>query len=89
LSILEAMSFGCPSVGTHVGGIPEVVEDGVSGVLAPAGDAGALASAVDELLENPARRRALGEAAQRRARELFSAQAIVPRYEALYRRVCG
>jgi L-malate glycosyltransferase len=89
LSILEAMSFGCPSVATHVGGIPEVVEDGVSGVLAPAGDAGALASAVDELLENPARRRALGEAAQRLARELFSAQAIVPRYEALYRRVCG
>jgi N-acetyl-alpha-D-glucosaminyl L-malate synthase BshA len=89
LSILEAMSFGFPSVATHVGGIPEVVEDGISGVLAPHGDTAALAAAVDELLDHPARRRALGEAAQRRAREVFSAQAIVPRYEALYRRVCG
>ena len=43
LSILEAMCFGCPSVSTRVGGIPEVVEDNVSGVLVPAGDVGALA----------------------------------------------
>ncbi len=39
LSILEAMCFGCPSVATRVGGIPEVVEDGVSGVLVAPGDA--------------------------------------------------
>ena len=38
LSILEGMSFGCPSVATRVGGIPEVVEDGVSGLLVPSGD---------------------------------------------------
>ena len=41
LSILEAMCFGCPSVATRVGGIPEVVEDGVSGLLVPPGDAAA------------------------------------------------
>jgi len=89
LSILEGMFFGCPSVATRVGGIPEVMEDGRSGLLAPAGDAVALAAAVQGLLDDPARRRELGRAAQQRARERFTAGAIVPRYEALYRRVCS
>jgi glycosyltransferase involved in cell wall biosynthesis len=88
LSILEAMCFGCPSVSTRVGGIPEVVEDNVSGVLVPAGDAGALANALEALIHDRPRRSALGRAAQARARELFSAEVIVPRYEALYRRLC-
>ena len=89
LSILEAMCFGCPSVARRVGGIPEVIEDNVSGLLVPADDAGALAQAVQALVIDPARRIALGRAAKKRARELFSAEAVVPRYEALYRRVCG
>jgi len=88
LSILEAMCFGCPSVSTRVGGIPEVVEDTVSGVLVPAGDARALAGALESLIHDRSRRRALGEAARARARELFTAEVIVPRYEALYRRLC-
>jgi glycosyltransferase involved in cell wall biosynthesis len=88
LSILEGMFFGCPSVATRVGGIPEVIEAGRSGLLAPAGDAAALAAAVQDLLDHPARRRQLGLAAQQRARECFTADAIVPRYEELYRRVC-
>jgi N-acetyl-alpha-D-glucosaminyl L-malate synthase BshA len=89
LSILEAMFFGCPSVATRVGGIPEVMEDGRSGRLAPAGAAAALAAAAQELLDQPDRRRELGRAAQQRARERFTAGVIVPQYEALYRRVCG
>jgi len=89
LSILEAMCFACPSVSTAVGGIPEVIEDGVTGVLAPAGDAAALARAAEALIRDPAKRAALGAAARRVARERFSADAIVPRYEALYRRICG
>jgi N-acetyl-alpha-D-glucosaminyl L-malate synthase BshA len=89
LSILEAMCFGCPSVATSVGGIPEVVEDGVSGILVPPGDAAALAHAIEALIADPARRATLGEAARRRASERFSAEVIVPRYEALYRRVCN
>jgi N-acetyl-alpha-D-glucosaminyl L-malate synthase BshA len=89
LSILEAMCFGCPSVSTRVGGIPEVVEDNVSGVLVPFGDTKAMAAAVEALMRDPARRRELGRAAQKRARELFSADAIVPRYQELYHRVCG
>ena len=89
LSILEAMCFACPSVARRVGGIPEVVEDNVSGVLVPSDDPDVLAAAVQDLIGKPERRAAMGRAAQRRAREKFSAEAIVPRYEAVYRRVCG
>ena len=88
LSILEAMCFGCPSVSTRVGGIPELVEDGESGLLVPSGDVGALAGALEALIHDETRRRALGRAAQARARERFAAGIIVPRYEALYRRLC-
>ena len=76
LSILEAMCFACPSVATAVGGIPEVVESGVSGLLVPPGDADAFARAVESLIQDPARRATLGAAAKIRARELFSADAI-------------
>lgn len=88
LSILEAMCFGCPSVASNVGGIPEVIENNRTGVLVPFGDVNAYAGAVSDLIRNPSRRAALGRAAQQRAREHFSADAIVPRYEALYHRVC-
>lgn len=87
LGILEAMFFGCLGVSTAVGGIPEVVADGETGLLVPFGDAGALARAVESLLRDPARRAAMGAAAQRRAQSRFSAELIVPQYEALYRRV--
>jgi N-acetyl-alpha-D-glucosaminyl L-malate synthase BshA len=89
LSILEAMYFGRPSVARRAGGIPEVVEDNVSGLLVPSADPDTLARAIENLIENPKRRRMMGEAAQRRARERFSAEVIVPQYEALYRKVCG
>jgi L-malate glycosyltransferase len=88
LSILEAMCFGCPSVSTRVGGIPEVVEDGRSGVLVTPGDPAALAGAVEALIDDAPRRLALGRAARDRARSVFTADVIVPRYEALYRRLC-
>ncbi len=89
LSILEAMYFGCPSVARRAGGIPEVVEDGVSGLLVSSADPDALAQALESLIQEPNRRTAMGLAAQRRARDCFSAEVIVPRYEALYRRVCA
>src|SRR5205823_5570284 len=88
LSILEAMCFGCPSVSTRVGGIPEVVEHDRSALLVPPGDVDALASALEILIRDETRRSALGAAGRTRARELFSAEVIVPRYEALYRRLC-
>jgi len=89
LSILEAMYFGCPSVARRAGGIPEVVESNVSGILVPSDNSDDLAWAVESLIRDPKRRKAMGRAAQHRARERFSAEVIVPRYEALYRRVCG
>jgi L-malate glycosyltransferase len=88
LSILEAMCFACPSVSTRVGGIPEVVDDNQSSLLVPFGDVDALAGALEGLINDKIRRIALGRAAQARARERFSAEVIVPRYEALYRRLC-
>jgi len=89
LSILEAMAFACPSVSTSVGGIPEVIADGESGMLTPMGDPSALAAAATALLADPARRARLGAAAQLRARETFSAPIIVERYLSFYREVCG
>jgi N-acetyl-alpha-D-glucosaminyl L-malate synthase BshA len=88
LSILEAMYFGCPSAAVSVGGIPEVMEHNATGLLAPVADPAALARAVESLIQDPARRIAMGRAAKERAIGHFSAEAIVPLYEALYRRVC-
>ena len=87
LGILEAMCFGVPSVSTAVGGIPEVIEDGVTGQLVPFGDTEALADAAGRLIAEPALRKRLGDAARTRAGQLFSAERIVPRYLDLYRRV--
>ena len=87
LGILEAMCFTCPSVARNVGGIPEVIADGKTGVLVDSSDANALTRAVESLIANPSKRQTLGEAAQQRARELFSADAIVSQYEKLYQRV--
>jgi N-acetyl-alpha-D-glucosaminyl L-malate synthase BshA len=89
LSILEAMYFACPSVASQVGGIPEVVQDKISGLLMPFGDCEKLGRAVQSLIENATLRRELGLAAKTRAHNEFSASVIVPLYEALYRRVCG
>jgi L-malate glycosyltransferase len=87
LGILEAMAFGCPSVSTSVGGIPEVVAHGSDGVLVPSGEPGDLARAVEELVANSKVRAEMGAAAKQKARTEFSADRVVSRYEALYRRM--
>ena len=89
LSILEGMCFGCPSVAMNVGGIPEVVQQGRTGLLVPFGDTAAFGSSVEELLLDPERRQALGRDAQLAAAHQFSAQSIVSQYESVYRRLCG
>jgi len=91
LSILECMAFARPVVATAVGGIPEVAEHERTALLVPADDHApdALARAIESLLADPARCAALGAAAQERARKEFSAAAVIPRYEELYRRVCS
>ncbi len=87
LSLLEAARFGCPSVSTAVGGIPEVVEHEKSALLVPAGNSVAMAEALDRILDDDALRSRLGAEAQRRAETAFSTAKIVPEYEALYHRV--
>ena len=89
LSLLEMMCFGCPSVARAVGGIGEVMVPDETGVMVPSADPDVLARAVEALIQDPARRARLGRAARERARRLFSADVIVARYEALYRRVCA
>jgi N-acetyl-alpha-D-glucosaminyl L-malate synthase BshA len=89
LSILEAMCFACPSITSQVGGIPEVIQDQITGRFVPFGDTEKMARAAEELIRNPARRETIGRAAQLRAQTEFSANVIVPRYEALYHRLCN
>lgn len=84
LAALEAMASGVPVVASRVGGLPEVVEDGVCGLLVPPGDVDGLAHALERLLANPALRSRMGAAARDRAIGAFDAGLIVPRYEALY-----
>lgn len=87
LSVLEAMAFACPSVSTRVGGIPEVVEDGRTGLLIASREPTDMARAVESLIADPERRSELGRAAQERAGTHFSAERIVTRYEEFYRHV--
>ena len=86
LTLIEAMASGAALVAARAGAAELVVEDGVSGVLVPPGDAAAFAAAVTRLAEDSALRHRLGAAAAARARERFSAATIVPAYEAIYRR---
>jgi glycosyltransferase involved in cell wall biosynthesis len=71
LVFLEAMRWGTPVIGTYAGGIPEIIEDDVTGVLVPANRPDAIALAIVKLLENPSRCRELGEAGRRRCMERF------------------
>jgi glycosyltransferase involved in cell wall biosynthesis len=82
--LLEAMNHATPVIASRVGGIPDIVEDGVSGLLVPPGDPDALAAAVRRLGDDPALARRLGEAGRRRLREQFSWPAIVQRWLDLY-----
>jgi glycosyltransferase involved in cell wall biosynthesis len=84
LSVMEYMAAAKPIVSTRVGGVPELVEDGVHAVLVPPRDPQALAQAVAELLRDPERARQLGEAAHERQRQEFSLDAMVRRIEELY-----
>ncbi len=67
IAIVEAMLAGRPVVGTDVGGVADLVTEGSTGLLVPAGDPGALASALDRLAEDPSLRARLGESALRAA----------------------
>jgi glycosyltransferase involved in cell wall biosynthesis len=86
LVVLEAMAQGKPVVATAVGGTPELVVDGETGVLVPPGDVEALRRALAGVLADPERARAMGEAGRRRVREEFGARAAAQRILGLYER---
>lgn len=83
-TILEAMAAGKAVVATAVGGVPEAVEDGVTGLLVPPRSPDRLAEALLSLLENPPRARAMGEAGRRRVRADFPLAKMVGEIEDLY-----
>lgn len=85
--ILEAGALGLPVVAPRVGGIAEAVVDGTTGLLTPAGDEAGLARAVEDLLREPSRARALGESARRHVEERFSWDRTVDGYLEHYHRV--
>lgn len=88
-ALIEASAAGRAIVATGVGGTPEVVVNGRTGILVPPRDPGALADAIGGLLSEPERARRLGEAARRRARKRFSVDAQVDHTVALWRTVAG
>ena len=84
LTLLEAMASGLAVAATRVGGNPEVVADGETGLLVPPADPPALAAALLRLRRDPALRRRMGEAGRRRVEMHFAIRTMVAAYEALY-----
>lgn len=84
IAILEAMQAGLPIVATSVGGVPEAVEDGVSGRLVPAGDADALASALSDLLSDPGARARMGAAGAAKVKQRFTLEPMIDATVAIY-----
>ena len=82
-ALVEAMYVGLPSVATAVGGVPELIEHGVEGLLVPARHPGKLASALEELARDEEKRRILGAAARQRA-QAYSVESMIEKIEVLY-----
>jgi N-acetyl-alpha-D-glucosaminyl L-malate synthase BshA len=87
LAALEAMACKVPTIATRVGGVPELIDDGVSGRLFSVGDIAGMAGAAIELLTNPDALKAMSEACRVTARERFCASRIIPIYERYYEKV--
>ena len=87
LPAAEAMACGAPVLATTAGAYPEVIEDGVSGVLVPPGDAGALADGIERILDDAELQRRLGEEGRRRIVDHFSWRETAVRTLALYEEV--
>jgi L-malate glycosyltransferase len=89
LAALEGMACGVPAVCSKVGGLPEVIQDGVEGYLVPPRDVNTMAVRALDILSNPERHKQMGNAARRRALAKFCSNNIIPMYEELYERLLG
>ncbi len=87
MSVQEAMASGLPVIGTRVGGVPELVEDGISGLIVPPNDEHALVRALQTLINQPDLRKQMGERALQRARTHFDIRNTVRAYETLYEQI--
>lgn len=85
LVILEAMSASRPVIGTRVGGIPELIQEGITGLLVPPQSPQTLADAINRLLANPELCQKMGDAGRRYAKTEYSADVMVERYLDLFR----
>jgi glycosyltransferase involved in cell wall biosynthesis len=84
LAVMEYMDAALPVVATRVGGVPDLIESGVHGLLVPPGDPDAIAAAIAELLRDPERRRSMGARGRERRRTEFDIDVLVRRLEDLY-----
>jgi glycosyltransferase involved in cell wall biosynthesis len=88
-TIIEAMLAGLPVVATAVGGVPELVEDGRTGFLVPPGDHGALAEAIQRLLDDSSLRVSMGEKGREKALREFTLDRMLIETQEIYRQVLG
>jgi glycosyltransferase involved in cell wall biosynthesis len=86
LAALEAMSCGVPAVASNIGGLPELIEDGISGYLCPVNDVDAFTDRIRSILANEGTLTSMSAAARRRA-EHFDSDRVIPVYEDYYRAV--
>ncbi|MFZ5918885.1 MAG: glycosyltransferase family 4 protein [Chloroflexota bacterium] len=84
VTLIEGLAAGRPVVSTAVGGVPDIVADGETGLLVPTGDADALAEAIVGLLRDPARRRVMGQAGRESVRGRFAVERLIGDVERLY-----
>jgi glycosyltransferase involved in cell wall biosynthesis len=88
-ALMEAMASGCACIASEVGGNCYLIQNGVSGFLFPSGDREALKAHIRRLLDDPAKRRMLGENARKRIEEKFSWEVVGREYEKLFRELLG
>jgi N-acetyl-alpha-D-glucosaminyl L-malate synthase BshA len=89
LVALEAMACKVPSIATRVGGVPELIDDGVTGLLYPVGDVTAMAQGALGLLNDHGRMNAMREAGRKTAQSRFCASLVVPQYVRYYESIIG